>query len=88
MTAPAPTQTNAKAWTALIGTLIGAIVPYAGQIAGVLPAPYGAILTGILGLLGLLTGAAVHQKSNAPKGTVLVPVPIPTTQPGTGWPEK
>ena len=83
MTTAAPKQTNAKAWTALIGTLLGAIVPYAGQIAGWLPAPYGAILTGILGVIGLFTTGTVHQVSNAPKGTVLVPKPT-----GTGWPEK
>jgi len=85
MTTPALKQTNAKAWTALIGTLVGAIVPLAGQVAGVLPAPYGAILTGILGVLSLFTTATVHQVSNAPKGTVLVPQPTPT---GTGWPQK
>jgi len=86
MTTPATTQTNAKAWTALIGTLLGAVVPFAGQIAGVLPAPYGAILTGILGVFSLFTTVGVHQVSNAPKGTVLVPKPIPAT--GTGWPQK
>lgn len=85
MTTPAPTQTNAKSWTALIGTLVGAVVPYIGQVAGFLPAPYGAIITGILAVVGLFTGAAVHQVSNAPKGTVLVPQSLPA---GTGWPQK
>jgi len=86
MTTPAPKQTNAKAWTSLFGTLVGAIVPFIGQIAGVLPAPYGAILTGIIGVIGLFTTATVHQVSNAPKGTVLVPKPVSSG--GTGWPEK
>lgn len=64
---------KSKAWTSLIGSLLGAVVPFIAQVAGFLPAPYGSILTGILAVIGLFTGAAVHQATYAPKGTVLVP---------------
>jgi predicted benzoate:H+ symporter BenE len=72
-----PKQSNAKAWIAVIVTLLGSLAPIITQVAGVLPAPWGAILTGIAALVGLVTGTAVHQVSNAPTGMVLVPVPVP-----------
>ena len=76
MTTPEPKQKNTKAWIATIGSLIGAMVPLLGQVAGFLPAPYGAVLSAIVGLIGLVTGGATYQVNNAPKGTVLTPVPV------------
>jgi len=86
MTAPVPiTPSNAKAWVALIGSLLGALVPIAGQVAGVLPPPWGAILSGIIAVIGLVTGKAVHQTSNLPPNVVITAPTDPAAPPAGGW---
>lgn len=92
MTTPKPTtQSNSKAWVSFIGGLIISQLPLILQFLGHLPAPYGVIATGIGMILAAITGKGTHQVSNAPDGTVLVPVPKPdVTQPpgGSGWPNS
>lgn len=84
MTTPNVTPSKAKAWWAVIGGLLGSLVPIGAQIAGVLPAPWGPLLTGIIGVIALGTGAAVHQAPYMPPDTAIVPtVPVvPPAAPG------
>ena len=54
---------------ATIGGLIAAAVPILAQVAGWLPEPYGAVLTGVLTVIAALPiGGATDQANNAPKG--------------------
>jgi hypothetical protein len=70
-----------KAWTAFGGTLLASLLPIVGQVAGVLPAPYGALLTGIGGLIALITGRVAYSAPYQP-----VPSPGSPPQGGTPWP--
>lgn len=77
MTTPNVTPSKAKAWWAVAGGLLGSLVPLVAQVAGVLPAPWGPLLTGIIGVITLATGAVVHQAPYLPPDTTIVPtVPV------------
>ena len=83
MTTPSVTPSKAKAWWALAGTLLASLVPIGAQIAGGIPAPWGPLLAGIIGVIALATGTAVHQAPYMPPNTVIVPtVPAAPTKPG------
>lgn len=74
MTTPTPVvPSKAKAWWALAISLIGSLTPLLTQLAGVIPAPYGAVLTGVLAIFAAITGGAVHQAKYVPDGAVLAP---------------
>lgn len=87
MTAPVVViPSKAKAWWALLIPLASSLIPLGMQLAGSLPAPYGAIFAGLLSLVGLVTGGAVHQAPYKPAGTVIVPeASLPSG--GSGWPQ-
>ena len=83
MTTPTVTPSKAKAWWALAGGLLGSLVPLIAQIAGVLPAPWGPLLTGIIGVIALGTGAVVHQAPYVPPNAAVVPTNSPPPWTGT-----
>jgi hypothetical protein len=85
MTTPVVPPSKAKTWVALIGTMLMALVPLGLQIVGALPAPWGPLLTGILGVIGLFTTTGVHQAPYVSPGTAVVPTSSapPTWVPGT-----
>jgi hypothetical protein len=74
MTTPTVKPSNAKAWTSLIGGLLGSLLPVLAQVAGFLPAPWGLALTGVLAVISAITGKAVHLAKYVPADAVLVPV--------------
>lgn len=84
MTTPDVTPSKSKAWWAVLGGIVGSLVPLVAQIAGVLPAPWGPLLTGIIGVIALATGAAVHQAPYMPPNTAIVPTApaVPPPPPG------
>lgn len=63
MTTPTPT-TSAKAVVAGIGSILMVLVPILQSVAGVLPPPWGAIVTGFIALLTVL---GVYRVENKPK---------------------
>jgi hypothetical protein len=93
MTTPVPAQKKTKALWALLLPQIPSIISLITQFAGGLPAPYGVIFASVLSTLGVISGAIVHQVSNAPTGMVLVPVPAASSSPsssggiGSDWPK-
>lgn len=76
-----------KSWTAFLGSLIVALLPGIAQVAGLLPAPWGAILTGIGGVLSLITGRVAYS---APYQPVPSPpsAPAAPTNPNSPWPQS
>ena len=87
MTAPVVTPSKAKALWATVIPLIASLVPFIAQLAGVIPAPWGPALTGILMVFAAITGTTVHQTSYLPPNTTIVPVPTTVTPqpPAGGW---
>ena len=74
-------QVAGKSWTAFAGALVTALLPIIGQVAGYVPAPYGAILSGIGGVLSLLTGVGTYHAPYAPVGTTPFAPPAPPVEP-------
>ena len=52
-----------KSWTAFLGALIVALLPIIAQVAGALPAPWGAILSGVGGVISLITGRVAYRRA-------------------------
>ena len=69
---------NTKAWISLIGGLIVSQGPLLLQFLEVLPAPWGAVATGVGMILAAFTGGATQQVSNVPTGTIPI---LPTSPP-------
>lgn len=86
MTAPIVPTSKAKALWATVIPLIASLVPFIAQLAGVIPAPWGPALTGILAVFAALTGTVVHQVPNKPTGVVVVSA-SDTSSPTSGWPQ-
>jgi hypothetical protein len=86
MTTPSVTPSKAKAWWALLIPMVGSLVPVIAQLAGVIPAPWGPALTGILMVFAAITGTAVHQTPYLPSNTTIVPNTDVATPPTSGWP--
>jgi hypothetical protein len=55
---------TAKTWTSLIGTVLTLIVPWALQVSQTLPAPWPAVVAGIM---AILTAMGVYKVPNAPR---------------------
>lgn len=88
MTTPTPvTPSNAKAWVATIGGLIISQLPLILQFMGQLPPPYGVIATAIGSIIAAISGKAVHQVSNVPKGTIAILPTTPQPTGGSDWPQ-
>lgn len=81
MTAPAPTPSKAKAYVALLGSVLTVIVPLLLDVSTHLPEPWPAIIGGVIGLLTVL---GVYQAPYRPAGTVLAPAAAPEPPPVTG----
>lgn len=81
MTTPVP-PSKAKAWIALVGTLLTAIVPYVLQYSTALPAPWPALIGGMVALLTVL---GVYHAPYKPTGTVIVQDPSPAAPPPGGY---
>lgn len=82
MTTPTPVvPSKAKAWWALIIPLIGSLTPFLAQLADVIPAPWGAALSGVLAIFSAATGVVVHQAKYVPDGAVVAPVSAVTRGP-------
>lgn len=77
------TPSKAKAWWALLIPQAGAIITLILTALGGLPAPYGPIFAGILSIVGVFTGAVVHQAPYLQTGTMVVPTQ-PAVAPSTG----
>jgi hypothetical protein len=87
MTTPIVTPpSKAKTWVALVGTMLMALLPLGLQVVGALPAPWGPLLTGILGVIALFTTGAVHQAPYVPPGGFVV-VPPSSASPTWTWPK-
>lgn len=89
MTTPVVTPSKAKAWWALLIPAVGSLVPTLLQYVGVLPAPWGPAVTGILLIFAAVTGVAVHQAPYMPSGTVIAPEATPPAVPSnpiSDWP--
>lgn len=65
---------TAKTWTSLIGTLLTLIVPWGLQISQSLPAPWPAVVAGIM---AILTALGVYKVPNAPGNPKTTVSPIP-----------
>jgi hypothetical protein len=76
--------TNAKTWAAVIGTVLTVAVPYVLQVATYLPAPWPAVVGGVIGVLTIL---GVYKVPNHdPANTSIVPNDqITTLPPGVGY---
>ncbi len=85
MTTPTVTPSKAKAWFAVLIPAIGSLVPTLLQFAGVLPAPWGPALTGILLVFAALTGVVVHQVPYAPPTVPAPTPPVPTPAGPPTW---
>lgn len=70
MTTPTtePVPTKAKAWVALIGSLLSVGIPMLLQVSTALPPQYQAIIGG---LVALLTMVGVYRAPYVPKNTVM-----------------
>lgn len=66
MTSPAPgtPQTAMKAVVGLIGAVLSFVVPFVLQVSAVLPAPWPAVIGGVV---ALLTATGVYRTPNRPK---------------------
>ena len=82
MTAPAPTPSKAKAYVALLGSVLTVVGPLLLNVSTHLPEPWPAIIGGVIGLLTVL---GVYQAPYRPAGTVLVPAPPATPPADTGY---
>jgi hypothetical protein len=70
MTAPTVTPTKFKTWIALAGSALAFIVPLLVSVEDYLPAPWPAVIGGII---ALLTGLGVYKAPYTPPGTVIAP---------------
>lgn len=87
MTEPTPvTGSKAKAWWALLLPQIPAIITLVTQLAGGLPAPYGAVFASLFSFLGVVSGIIVHQTPFLPPDTAIVSAP-PAFPGPSAWPQ-
>lgn len=69
MTAPAPAPSKAKAYVALIGSLLSVGIPILLQVSTSLPPEWQAVIGGVV---ALLTMAGVYRAPYLPKSTAIV----------------
>lgn len=71
-----------KSWTAFVGALLVAVLPIIPTVAGVLPLPWGPILSGIGLILSAIAGKVAYHAPYAP----ITPVPVlPSGDTHTPW---
>lgn len=73
-----------KSWVALIGSLFVSLTPMIPTIAGVLPLPWGPVLTGLGIILAALTKTATYHAPYQPTTAPPIPPAAPTTP--APWP--
>lgn len=72
-----------KSWTALIGGLLISLLPLIPTIAGVLPLPWGPVLTGVGIIASALTKKATYHAPYQPTATQ--PPTAPPSPQHTPW---
>lgn len=77
--------TAGKSWVALIGGVIISLLPIIPTVAGVLPLPWGPVLTGLGLILSAVAKKTAYHAPYAPVGIPAPPAPpAPPVGPATG----